>query len=85
MFILYFIIAALITTVCINAGVSEAFFAPLKTLSKFFIVMAMAAIGLNSNIIKLVRSGGKPIILGLCCWIGITLVSLLMQHLLGIW
>ena len=85
MFILYFIIAALITTVCINAGVSEAFFAPLKTLSKVFIVMAMAAIGLNSNIIKLVRSGGKPIILGLCCWIGITLVSLLMQHLLGIW
>ena len=85
MFILYFIIAALITTVCINAGVSEAFFAPLKTLSKFFIVMAMAAIGLNSNIIKLVRSGGKPILLGLCCWVGITSVSLLMQHLLGIW
>ncbi len=85
MFILYFIIAALITTVCINAGVSEAFFAPLKTLSKFFIVMAMAAIGLNSNIIKLVRSGGKPILLGLCCWVGITSVSLLMQHLLGLW
>ena len=85
MFILYFIIAALITTVCINAGVSEAFFAPLKTLSKFFIVMAMAAIGLNSNIIKLVRSGGKPILLGLCCWVCITSVSLLMQHLLGIW
>ena len=47
--------------------------------------MAMAAIGLNTNIVKLVKSGGKPIFLGLCCWAGITGVSLLMQHVLGIW
>lgn len=85
MFILYFVIAALITTLCVNMGVSEAVFSPLKELSKFFIIMAMAAIGLNSNIIQLIKSGGKPILLGGCCWIGITLVSLLMQHLTGIW
>ena len=48
-------------------------------------IMAMAAIGLNTNIIKLVKTGGKPIFMGLCCWIGIAGVSLLMQHLLGIW
>lgn len=42
--------------------------------------MAMAAIGLNCNVIKLVKSGGKPIILGACCWVGITVVSLLMQQ-----
>jgi uncharacterized membrane protein YadS len=47
--------------------------------------LAMAAIGLNSNLIKLVKSGGKPILLGACCWAGITAVSLLMQHVLGIW
>ncbi len=85
MFILYFVIAALITTICVNMGVSESVFSPLKELSKFFIIMAMAAIGLNSNIIKLIKSGGKPILLGGCCWIGITLVSLLMQHVMGIW
>ena len=45
----------------------------------------MAAIGLNSNLVKLVRTGGKPIVLGACCWAGITAVSLLMQHMLGIW
>ena len=49
------------------------------------VVMAMAAIGLNSDIVKLARSGGKPILLGACCWAAITLVSLIMQHILGIW
>lgn len=84
-FILYFILASVITTVAIEAGVSPDFFAPIKTLSKFFIVLAMSAIGLNTNIVKLVKTGGKPIVMGLCCWIGITGVSLLMQRLLGIW
>ncbi|MCH4006578.1 MAG: YeiH family protein [Eubacterium sp.] len=85
MFILYFIIAAIITTICMHAGVSANVFTPLKQLSKFFIVMAMAAIGLNSNMVKLIKSGGKPILLGACCWVGITAVSLLMQHVMGIW
>ena len=85
MFILYFVIAAIITTVCIHFGVPAAAFAPLKELSKFMIIMAMAAIGLNSNVVKLIKSGGKPIVLGACCWVGITIVSLLMQHVMQIW
>lgn len=85
-FIIYFIVASIITTVATNVfGVSSEFFAPIKELSKFFIVVAMAAIGLNTNIVKLVKTGGKPIILGLCCWGGITAVSLILQHVLGIW
>ena len=60
-------------------------FSALKTLSKFFIVMAMAAIGMNTDVVKLVRTGGRPILLGFTCWVCITLVSLGMQHLLGIW
>ena len=59
--------------------------APLKTLSKFFIVMAMAAVGFNSNIVDLVKKGGKPIALGFCCWVGIACMTLGMQHVLGIW
>ena len=85
MFILYFIIAAIITTVCMSMGVSADVFAPLKELSKFFIIMAMAAIGLNSNVVKLIKSGGKPLLLGACCWVGITIVSLGMQHVMRIW
>lgn len=84
-FILYFMGASVITTVATGFGLDPSFFAPIKELSKFFIVLAMSAIGLNTNIVKLIKTGGKPLILGLCCWIGITCVSLLMQQLLGIW
>ena len=84
-FILYFIAASIITTIAVNLGISANVFNPLKELSKFFIILAMAAIGINTNIVRLLKSGGKPIILGACCWAGITAVSLLMQHVLGIW
>ncbi|MCR5785647.1 MAG: YeiH family protein [Eubacterium sp.] len=84
MFILYFVLASVITTVAIKCGISAEFFSPVKELSKFFIVMAMAAIGLNSNVVKLVKTGGKPLIIGAFCWIGITLISLFMQYIMGI-
>ncbi|MDO4272492.1 MAG: YeiH family protein [Eubacteriales bacterium] len=84
-FILYFVGASIITTVAVSLGVPAEIFSPLKTLSKFFIVMAMGAIGLNTNIVKLVRTGGKPIFMGACCWAGITGVSLTLQRILGIW
>ena len=84
-FILFFIGASIITTIAAAVGVPMEVFAPLKELSKFFIIMAMAAIGLHTNIIKLVKTGGKPIFMGMACWIGITLVSLGMQHVLNIW
>ncbi len=84
-FILYFVAASIITTIAVSLGVDASVFSPIKELSKFFIVLAMAAIGLNTNIVKLIKTGGKPIIMGFCCWIGITGISLLMQRLLGIW
>lgn len=85
MFILYFIAASVVTTVAVAAGVTPDFFAPLKTVSKFLIVAAMCAIGLNTNIVKLIKTGGKPLALGFCCWMIVTAVSLAMQRLLGIW
>ncbi len=84
-FILYFVAASIITTIAVSLGVDASVFSPIKELSKFFIVLAMAAIGLNTNIVKLIKTGGKPIVMGFCCWIGITGISLLMQRLLGIW
>ncbi len=72
------------SSVTAAAGADVRFFAPLKELSKFLIVIAMAAIGLNTNLLKLIKTGGKPIFLGLCCWAGIAGVSLLMQHVMGV-
>ncbi|MFR5811440.1 MAG: YeiH family protein, partial [Flavonifractor plautii] len=84
-FLLFFMLASLITTGASLAGVDAAAFAPFKELSKFFIIMAMAAIGLNTDLIKLVRTGGRPILMGLCCWAAITAVSLGMQFALDLW
>ena len=81
-FIIFFVLASVVTTVF---ALPPAVTAPINELSKFFIIMAMAAIGFNTNIVKLVRTGGKPILMGLVCWIAITVVSLGMQHMLGIW
>lgn len=75
-FILYFLLASVITTIF---NLSPEITGPIKELSKFFIIMAMSAIGLNTNIVKLIKSGGKPIFMGICCWFGIALVSILMQ------
>lgn len=88
-FILYFIAASIITTLLYTfvkdttaLGHIKTTFHYIKELSKFFIIMAMAAIGLNTNIVKLVKTGGKPLILGASCWVGITLVSIILQFAL---
>lgn len=84
-FILFFLLASVITTVAVSLGASPEIFEPLKTLSKFLIVMAMAAIGLNTDVVNLVKSGGKPLLMGLVCWVCIAAVSLGMQQALGLW
>jgi uncharacterized integral membrane protein (TIGR00698 family) len=81
-FVLYFLLASVITTVF---GLPHTVTDPLKELSKFFIVIAMSAIGANTDLLKLIRTGKKPLILGFCCWVGITLVSLTFQVFLGLW
>lgn len=81
-FILFFLLASVIRTVFnIPSPASRM----LTETGKFLITMAMGAIGLNTNIVKLIKTGGRPILLGLCCWISIAFVSLMMQRLLGIW
>ena len=67
-FVLLFLLASIITTVLPIPAAAVSF---LKNASKFFIVMAMAAIGLNTDIVKLVKTGGKPIFMGFCCWVAI--------------
>lgn len=55
----------------------------LSQAGKFMIVMAMAAIGLNTNLIKLIKNGGKPILLGFICWVVLSAVSLVVQYFSG--
>jgi len=82
MFILFFFLASILTTVfSVPVNITHI----LKDLSKYFIIMAMSAIGLNTKFIKLIKTGVKPIFVGFCCWGAIAIVSLGMQKIIGIW
>lgn len=83
-FIVWFIAASAATTIATALGCPDSAFSIFKSLSKFFIIMAMAAVGLNTDLVKLIRNGGKPILLGLCCWVSIAAVSILMQFALDL-
>lgn len=90
-FILYFIGASIISTLVgllpdsgFTALYSGTFVKAMKWLAKFFIAMAMCAIGLNTNLVKLVKNGGKPITLGFCCWLAISVTSIAVQYALGL-
>ncbi|MGN0697184.1 MAG: YeiH family protein [Ruminiclostridium sp.] len=90
-FILWFVGASLLTTIvgilpesAVTAAYSDMFVPAMKWLAKFFIAMAMSAIGLGTNIVNLIKKGGKPIILGFCCWCLITAVSIGVQLATGI-
>lgn len=82
-FILYFVAASLLTTVVTSfasgelLAAAEGVFGFFKQVSKFFIVTAMAAIGLNTDVVKLVKTGLKPILTGFLCWVSIIAISLL--------
>lgn len=78
-FVLGFVLASVINTfVALPAGMGSF----LAQAGKFMIVMAMASIGLNTNLVKLVKSGGKPILLGFICWVVLAVTSLAVQHLI---
>lgn len=81
-FILGFLTASIISTI---GAIPPAFCKSLAQLGKFFIVVAMTAIGLNTNLKQLINNGLRPIALGLLCWAAVATASLAMQHYLHIW
>ncbi|MDO5048023.1 MAG: YeiH family protein [Anaerococcus sp.] len=80
-FILLFLLASIVSSVF---TLPQEFLDLTKFLSKFFITMAMGAIGLKTDLIKLIKTGGSAILLGFICWILISLTSIGVQKLIGI-
>lgn len=81
----WFVIGFLLTSIINTVGILPALITELlNNAGKFGIIIAMAAIGLNTNLKKLIVNGIRPIILGLSCWAVITGVSLIVQSLIGI-
>ena len=81
MFVLYFVLACIAnTTGILPAEVSHG----LGMLGKFSIVLAMSAIGLNTDLPSLLKNGTRPLLLGMVCWIAVAGTSLIVQHALGL-
>lgn len=81
-FVLGFILVSIFNTFSgINQNLSQSF----VEIGKFMITMAMTAIGLNTNIVKLLKNGFKPIFLGLCCWFSVASVSIIVQLAMNMW
>ena len=81
LFILWFVVASIVnTTGVLPTELTHA----LGEAGKFAIILAMSAIGLNTDIRALITNGLRPIILGLSCWFAVASVSLIVQHIIGI-
>jgi uncharacterized integral membrane protein (TIGR00698 family) len=80
-FVIGFVVAAVLNT-AVELGETSS---SLVVLGKFFIVMAMVAIGLKTNLKKLLTNGVKPILLGICCWIAVAGASLVVQWGMRLW
>lgn len=79
-FIIWFLVASLLNTLGIFKGNSIIY---INNLGKFMIVMALSAIGLNTDFRKMIKNGIKPILLGFIVWVSVASVSILVQFITG--
>ena len=81
----WFILGFLAMSALTSLGlIPEAVAAVLKTISKFLMVAALAAIGLNTDFRALCRSGAKPMLHGCIVSILVVLVAIGVEYMIGI-
>ncbi|MCO7126978.1 YeiH family protein [Sporolactobacillus shoreicorticis] len=76
-FVIWFAIASVISTFL---PLPQVLLHVLVNVGKYMIVMAMVCIGLNTNLVKLLKNGIRPILLGLICWFVLAAVSIFVQY-----
>lgn len=79
-FIIAFLAASLINTLGLISPSAVKF---LSAWGKFLLVMALSAVGLSADFKAMVKTGPKPLLLGLLVWITVILASLGVQLLTG--
>ena len=81
----WFILGFLAMSILCSVGVIPAGLATtLKSISKFLMVAALAAIGLNTNFAALCKSGAKPMLHGFIISLLVVLVAIAVEYVLGI-
>ncbi|MBP6019196.1 MAG: putative sulfate exporter family transporter [Burkholderiaceae bacterium] len=81
-FILWFVAASALRS---SGLIPEAMNIPLRLLADFLIVLALSAIGLSSDLRRMLTAGAKPVLLGLGVWAAVVFSSLLVQYFTGSW
>jgi uncharacterized integral membrane protein (TIGR00698 family) len=79
-FILWFLGAAVVNTL---GAVPPGWHAGIADTATFLISMALAAIGLHTNVRELARAGVRPLALGFILWVAVALTSLAVQRATG--
>ena len=77
-FVLWFLVAALANTA---GAVPPSSHGAIAEVSTFLISVALAAIGLQTDMRQLLSAGARPLALGLVLWVSVALSSLVLQHL----
>ncbi len=80
-FILAFVAMAIINSIGI---VPDAISSAAKDLSKFLMVAALAAIGLNTNFKKMAKSGARPMLHGFIISALVVIVAIAVEYAMGI-
>ncbi|AQS52371.1 hypothetical protein PAEH1_09785 [Paenalcaligenes hominis] len=81
-FIVWFVVASMVR----STGVLPAeVLSVLQIVAQFLMVLALAAIGLSSNMRLMARTGWRPVALGLGVWIAVAVTSLAVQLYSGAW
>src|SRR5699024_331230 len=79
-FILWFVVASAVRT----AGwIPANWHAGIHMMAEFLIIVALAAIGLSSDLRRMATTGFRPILLGLGVWAAVAISSLLVQGASG--
>lgn len=81
-FILWFIVASALRSLGL---VPVEWLEPLRWAAQFLMVLALAAIGLSSDLRVMARAGVRPALLGLGVWAAVAISSLVVQRWFGIW
>ncbi|WP_412738653.1 YeiH family protein [Krasilnikovia sp. MM14-A1259] len=78
-------LVAFLAVAALNTGglIPGAVRAELGQMALLFIAIALAAVGLSTDVAALRRAGGRPLLLGLILWAAVSVTSLGLQHLLA--
>ncbi|MFE2582388.1 putative sulfate exporter family transporter, partial [Streptomyces sp. NPDC059378] len=80
----WFLVVFLLAAAANSAGLIPAGVQPgLKELSVLLVTVALCAVGLSTDLAALRRTGPRPLLLGACLWVVVSVTSLSLQYVVG--